>query len=207
MRPPFNSRMGKIRWRWDRLPTPVFLGFPDGSAGKESAHNTRDLGLIPGLGRSPGEGNGYQLQYSRLENSMVYTVHGVTKSQIWLSDFHLIVARQAPLSIGFSRQKYWCVLPFPSPEDLPDPGIKPASPALQAVSCIAGRSFNNWATKEPQMTLLVTNYLPHHSKEMATSVLHTEYGNCGFSLCLNMGSDEEFSNSQGSFLFKKFWQQ
>ena len=54
------------------------------------------------------------------------------------------------------------------------------------------------------MTLLVTNYLPHHSKEMATSVLHTEYRNCGFSLCLNMGSDEEFSNSQGSFLFKKF---
>ena len=44
--------------RRDRLPTPVFLGFPGGSAGKEYACNAGDLGLIPGLGRSPGEGNG-----------------------------------------------------------------------------------------------------------------------------------------------------
>ena len=42
------------------------------------------------------------------------------------------VARQAPLSMGFSRQEYWSGLPFPSPGDLPDPGIKPGSPALQA---------------------------------------------------------------------------
>ena len=46
------------------LPTPVFLGFPCGSAGKESTRNVGDLGLIPGLGRSPGEGKGYPLQYS-----------------------------------------------------------------------------------------------------------------------------------------------
>ena len=44
------------------------------------------------------------------------------------------VARQAPLSMGFSRQEYWNRLPFPSPGDLPDPGIEPASPALQADS-------------------------------------------------------------------------
>ena len=44
------------------------------------------------------------------------------------------VACQAPLSMGFSRQEYWTELPFPSPEDLPDPGIKPASPALQVDS-------------------------------------------------------------------------
>ena len=60
----------KIHWRRDRLPTPVFLGFPGGSAGKESACNVGDLGSIPGLGRSPGEGKGYPLQYSGLENSM-----------------------------------------------------------------------------------------------------------------------------------------
>ena len=42
------------------------------------------------------------------------------------------VAYQAPPSVGFSRQEYWSGLPFPSPEDLPDPGIKPRSPALQA---------------------------------------------------------------------------
>ena len=57
-------------WRRDRLPTPVFLGFPGGSAGTESACNARDLGSIPGLGRSPGEGDGYPLHYSGLENSM-----------------------------------------------------------------------------------------------------------------------------------------
>ena len=76
---PFLS--GKICWRRDKLPMPVFLGCPYGSAGKESAHNAGDLGSIPGLGRSPGEGKGYPLQYSGLENSMDYTVHGVAKSQ------------------------------------------------------------------------------------------------------------------------------
>ena len=48
----------------NRLLTPVFLGFPGGSAGKETACNAGDLGLIPGLGRSPGEGSNYPLQYS-----------------------------------------------------------------------------------------------------------------------------------------------
>ena len=47
-RPQFNSWIGKIRWRRDRLPTPVFLGFPCGSAGKEATCNVGDLGLIPG---------------------------------------------------------------------------------------------------------------------------------------------------------------
>ena len=58
------------------------------SDSKESACNIEDLGLIPGLGRSPGEGKGYPLQYSGLENSMNCIVHGVAKSQIRLSDFH-----------------------------------------------------------------------------------------------------------------------
>ena len=53
-----------------QLPTPVFLGFLCGSAGKESACNVEDLGLTPGLRRSPGEGNGYPLQYSDPENAM-----------------------------------------------------------------------------------------------------------------------------------------
>ena len=56
-------------------------GFPGGSAGKESTCNVGDLGSIPGLGRSPREGNGYPLQYSSLENPMNYVVHGVTKSR------------------------------------------------------------------------------------------------------------------------------
>ena len=74
--------MGKTPWRKDRLPNPIFLGFPGGSAGKESVYNAGDLGSIPGLGRSPGEGKGYPLQYSGLENSMDYIVHEVTKSQV-----------------------------------------------------------------------------------------------------------------------------
>ena len=69
----------KICWRRDRLPTTVFLGFPGGSVGKESAYNVGDLGLIPGLGKSPGEGKGYPLQYSGLENSMERIVHRVAK--------------------------------------------------------------------------------------------------------------------------------
>ena len=84
----FDSWVGKIPWRRDRLPTPVFLGFPCGSAGKESACNVGDWGSIPGLGRSPGEGNGYTFQYSGLENSTDCIVHGVTKSRTRPSDFH-----------------------------------------------------------------------------------------------------------------------
>ena len=66
------------------------MGFPCSSAGKESACSAGDLGSIPGLGRSLGEGKGYPVQYSGLENSMDYTVHGVAKSQTQLSDFHFI---------------------------------------------------------------------------------------------------------------------
>ena len=56
------------------------LGFPGGSAGKESGCNGRDLDSIPGLGRVPGEGKGYPFQCSGLENSMDCIVHGVTES-------------------------------------------------------------------------------------------------------------------------------
>ena len=81
MRPQFDSWVGKICWRRNRLPIPVFLGFPGGSAGKESTWNSGDLGLIPGLGRLPGEGKGPPLQCSGLENSMDGIVHWIAKSQ------------------------------------------------------------------------------------------------------------------------------
>ena len=64
------------------------MGFPGGSDSKESAHNVGDLGSVPGLGKSPGEGKGYPLQHSGLENSMDSIVHGVAKSWTQLSDFH-----------------------------------------------------------------------------------------------------------------------
>ena len=64
------------------------LGFPCGSGGEVATCNVGDLALISGLERSPGEGKGYPLQYSGLENPMACIVCGVTKSQTRLSDFH-----------------------------------------------------------------------------------------------------------------------
>ena len=87
-RPWFDFWVGKNCWRRDRLPPPVFFGFPCGSAGKESACNAGDLSSILGLGRSPREGNGYPLQYPGLEDPTDSIVHGVEKSRTWLSDFH-----------------------------------------------------------------------------------------------------------------------
>ena len=62
------------------------MSFPGGSAGKESTFSVEDLGSVSGLGRSPGDGNGYPLQYSSLENSMDCVIHWVTQSQTRLSD-------------------------------------------------------------------------------------------------------------------------
>ena len=74
---------------WHLFLIPILCwGFPCGLAGKESICNVGDLGSSPELGRFPGEGKGYPLQYSSLENSMDFIVHGVTKSQTWMSDFH-----------------------------------------------------------------------------------------------------------------------
>ena len=64
------------------------MGFPCGSADKQSTCNVGDLDLIPGLERFPGEGKGYPLQYSGLENSLNCINHGVAKSRTRLSDFH-----------------------------------------------------------------------------------------------------------------------
>ena len=84
----FDSWIGKICWKRDRLPTPVFLGFSDSTAGKESTRSVADLGLIPGLQRSLREESSYELQYSCLENCLECIIHIVTKSQTWLSNFH-----------------------------------------------------------------------------------------------------------------------
>ena len=98
----FDSWVGKIPWRRDRLPTPIFLGFPCGSAGKESACNAGDLGSIPRLGRSPGEVKGYPLQCSGLENSM---------------DFYILRGRkELDLSEQLSRFTFTRKLPCQAPE-------------------------------------------------------------------------------------------
>ena len=67
-RPQFDSWVRKIPWKRDRLPIPVFMGFPGGSDDKESTCNVGDLDLIPGLGKSLGGKQGNPLQYIQLEN-------------------------------------------------------------------------------------------------------------------------------------------
>ena len=85
------------------------LGLPGDSVGKEFTCNVGDLGSIPGLGRSPGEGKGYPLQYSGLENSMDCIVHGVTKSLTRLNDFH---TQKCKRQILFKEVLRWSPISF-----------------------------------------------------------------------------------------------
>ena len=93
------------------------MGFPYSSVGKESAGNAEDPNSIPELGRAAGEGMDYPLQVKSL-------------SRVWLFVTPWILSYQVSPSMGFPRQEYWSGLPFPSPEDLPNPGIEPRSPTL-----------------------------------------------------------------------------
>ena len=83
-RPRFNSWVWKTSWKRDRLPTPIFLGFPFGSAGKESTCSAGDPGSIPGSGRSAGEGMGYPLQYSRASPVAQLAKNPPAMQQIWV---------------------------------------------------------------------------------------------------------------------------
>ena len=83
------------------------MGFPGGSAGKEFACNAGDLGLIRGLGRSPGERKGYPLQYPGLEDSMDCIVHEVIKSWAGLSNFHFLLLHRITGSRTYGLQKLW----------------------------------------------------------------------------------------------------
>ena len=85
-----DSWVGKMHWRRDRLFTPVFLGLPGGSDGKESACNVRDLCLIPGLGRSPGERNG--LDTLKKESDMT--------EQVLLSRSHCHLVLKSVFKLG-----------------------------------------------------------------------------------------------------------
>ena len=107
-----DSWVWKILWRRDRLPSPVFLDFSGGSAGRESAHNAGDLGLVPELGRSPEEGKDYSLQYPGLENSMDCIVYGVAKGRTGLSDFHFHFIYLSPFQNKVFSGQVNGLLPF-----------------------------------------------------------------------------------------------
>ena len=115
--------------------------FPGGSDDKESACNSGDPGSIPKSGRSPGGGHGSSLQYSILGWRIPWTEEpgGLQSMGSQFSSVQLlscvrlfatpwILAYQASLLMGFSGQEYWSGLLFPSPGDLPNPGIEPRSP-------------------------------------------------------------------------------
>ena len=108
------------------------LGFPDSSAGKESACNAGDPSSIPGSGRSPGEGIDYPLQYSGQENSIDCIVHGILQARI--------------LELG--------AYPFSSRS------CRPRN--RTGVSCTAGRFFTSWASKEAWTLLLGNRNSPLH---------------------------------------------
>ena len=140
--------LSRARWGlWEILnpqascgfPWGFILSFPCGSDGKESAGNVGgDLGLIPGPGRSPGEGNGNPLQYSCLENPMdggswQSTVHGVTESLIRLSDFtftfkYLSALESPALAEASGHVESYSALSFPN-------GVLWASLVAQRSAC------------------------------------------------------------------------
>ena len=109
------------------------MGFPGGSAGKESACNAGDLGSIPGFGRSPGEGNSYPLQNSGLENSMNYIVCGITKSWTWLSNLKLL------LKGSYSLRPHRLYSPWDSPGQ--NTGVKEASLKWLCTALFQGKTM------------------------------------------------------------------
>ena len=109
-----------------------------------NAGDVRDSVSIPGSGRSPGEGNGNPLQYWHV--CMLGHVH--------LFATPWTIAHQTPLSIGFSRQEYWSGLPFPSPGDLSNPGIKTESLVSPA---LASGFFTNIPPGKPTPVFLPEN--------------------------------------------------
>ena len=94
-------------------------------------------------------------QFFKQKDALDFCLHycGLVTKLCPTLETHWAVARQTPLSMAFSRQD-WSGLPFPSPGDLPNPGIKPRSPMLQVVSCIAGRFFFFLLTEPPGKTCL-----------------------------------------------------
>ena len=115
--------------------------------------------------------------------SVGFKVKVKSLSCVWLFTTPWTVAHQAPPSIGFSRQEYWSGLPFPSPGDLPYPGIEPRSPALWAD---AGRCFNLWATREAHCWVRIITNLFCLSSPQFSSILNVKLGvvSCVYSISI-----------------------
>ena len=127
-------------------------GFPCGSAGKESTCNVGDLDLIPGLGRSSGEGKGYPLQYSGLENSMDCIVHGVTKNWTRLSDFHSLtsIAMEKEMAT-YSRVPAWRIPGTGEPCELPSMGSPRVGHNRSDLAAAALQGMFKWLEEEKHL--------------------------------------------------------
>ena len=123
------------------------LGFPCGSAGKESTCNVGGLGLIARLGWSPRKGKGYSLQYPGLVNSMDCIVHGVAKSRTWLSDFHFTSLHFTSLHfyLTYLEQNPWFQTYFSLDNafDLCNNEARRVCPYLDKIFCHLNFKFHN----------------------------------------------------------------
>ena len=127
------------------------MSFPGGSDGKEFACDAGDLGLIPGMGRSPGEVKGYPLQYSDLENSMDSIVHGVAKSWTQLSDFHFtsLHSRREGHGVINLRDHQGPSL------DLPTPALMNLRCSMRREECIPCTCPNHYQESYFELTLYI----------------------------------------------------
>ena len=126
----------------------LLASVPHSSVGKESTCNAGDPSWIPGSGRSPGEGKGYPLQYSGLENSVDNIAHGVTKSRTRLNDFqfHFLA------SVGSFRLSPFFFF-FATPCDMWD--LNSLTRDRSCTNCIGRLSLNHWTIAE---VLLICPY-------------------------------------------------
>ena len=128
-KPRFDPWVKKILWRREWQPTPVFM--------PGEFHGQRTLvGYSPWLHRELEMTEQLTLTFHFVCVCVCVCVCEHAHNCAWLSAILWTISHQAPLSMGFSRQEYWSVLPFPSPEDLLDPEIEPGSPTLQADSLL-----------------------------------------------------------------------